>query len=137
MPCEYAVLHEGRMIVEQWVGALSYEALVEHKSRQRLDPRINAPASVLSDCRLATVDIAPEAIDQLSAKEHDHQGQAVQRYAFLVKPDVYERVQRFGAGVAPIGKSVRIFNHLDSACRWLELDPAEIKALIASLGTQA
>lgn len=136
VPCKYTVLHEGRIIVEQWVGAIGYEALVEHKTQQRLDPNIKAPASVLSDCRLATVEISPEAIDQLSEQEHD-QGQAVQRYAFLVKPEVYERAQRFGDGVSPIGKSVRIFNHLDSACRWLGLDPAEVKALITSLSARA
>jgi hypothetical protein len=137
MPCKYTVLREGRMIVEQWVGTLGYEALIEHKTQQRSDPDIQAPASVLSDCRMATVEISREAIDQLSAQEHDLQGEAVQRYAFLVKPEVYERVQRFGEGVSPIGKSVRIFNHLDSACRWLELDPAEIKLLITSLSARA
>jgi hypothetical protein len=137
MPCKYAILQEGRMIVEQWVGTLGYETLIKHKTQQRLDPKISAPASVLSDCRLATVEIAPEAIDRLSAQEHDHQGQAVQRYAFLVKPEVYARAQRFGDGISPIGKSVRIFNRLDSACRWLELDPAEIEALIDNLNAQA
>ena len=137
MPCNYVVLQEGRMIVERWVGALSYEALILHKSQLRLNPDIQAPASVLSDCTLATVEITPEAIDRLSAQEQYHQGQAVQRYAFLVKPAVYERVQRFGHGVSPIGKSVRIFNHLDPACRWLELNPVEIKELLASLDARA
>ena len=137
MPCKYVVLQEGRMIVEQWVGTISYEALIEHKAQQRLDPDIKAPASVLSDCRLAAVEISPEAIDQLSMQEHDHQGDAVQRYAFLVKPEVYERAQRFGNGVSPIGKSVRIFNHLDWACRWLQLDPAEVNVLLAGLSARA
>ena len=137
MPCKYAVLQEGRMIVEQWVGTLDYETLIEHKTQQRLDPRIKAPASVLSDCRLATVEIAPEAIDRLSVQENDHQGQAVQRYAFVLKSEVYARAQRFGDGVSAIGKSVRIFNRLESACRWLELDPAEIRALIDNLNAQA
>jgi len=137
MPCHYAVLQEGHMIVEQWVGALSYEALIVHKAQQRLNPDIKPPASVLSDCRLAIVEITPEAIDQLSAQEHDHQGHAVQRYAFLVKPEVYQRAQRFGDGVSPIGKSVRIFNNLDPACRWLGLDPAEITVLIHTLNARA
>jgi hypothetical protein len=133
MPCKYAVLQEGRMIVEQWVGALGYTDLVEHKTRQRSDPAIKPPASVLSDCTLANVQISPEAIDQLSALEHDHPGQAdIQRYAFIVKPDVYERAQRFGDRVSTIGKSVLIFNNQDAACKWLGLDPAEVKALIAS-----
>jgi hypothetical protein len=133
MPCKYAVLNEGRMVVELWVGALGYEALIEHKTQQRLDPAIRPPASVLSDCRLATVEISPEAIDQLSALENDHQGQAVQRYAFLVKPEVYERANRFRSGVSPLGKSVLIFNRLEAACRWLELNAAEVSAVIASL----
>jgi hypothetical protein len=133
MPCKYAVLQEGRVIVEHWTGTLGYEALVQHKDQQRLDPAIKPGASVLSDCTLATVEISAEAIDRLSAFEHHHQDQAVQRYAFIVKPEVYERVQRFRDGVSTIGTTVHIFNDLDAACRWLELHSSEVRALVASL----
>jgi hypothetical protein len=133
MPCNYTVLQDGRMIVERWVGPLDYEALVEHKRRQRLDAAIKFPASVLSDCRRASVEISPEAVDRLSAEENDHQGEAVRRYAFLVNPELYERVQRFGQGVGDVGKSVLIFNRLEAACHWLALDAKEIEAVLAKL----
>ncbi|MDH5330262.1 MAG: hypothetical protein OEW27_09965 [Aquincola sp.] len=135
MPCKYVVVHEGRMIVEQWVGTIGYAELVDHKTRQRADPAVKAPASVLSDCTLADVEISPEAIDRLSDLEPDQRGQAaVQRYAFLVKPEVYQRAQRFADRVSAIGTTVRMFNNRDAACRWLDLDPAEVRALIASFG---
>ena len=134
MPCKYALAQEGRVIVEHWTGAVTYEALVQHKAQQRLDPTIKPGASVLSDCTVATVEISPEAIDRLSAFEHSNQDQAVQRYAFLVKPEVYERVQRFRDGVSAIGTAVHIFNNLDAACRWLDVPSTEVRALIASLG---
>ena len=133
MPCKYVVLNQGHVVVERWIGALGFDALIAHKEQQRRDPAIRSPASVLSDCRLATVEISPDAIDELSALEGDHQGQGVQRYAFLVKPEVYERVGRFRDGVRPLGKSVFIFNRLETACAWLELNPAEVEAAIARL----
>jgi hypothetical protein len=78
-----------------------------------------------------------DAIDQLAQFDAESEGPAaVARYAFLVTPDLYAKVQRFADRVAEYDKSVHIFNRLDAACRWLGLEPSEIEALIGGFHGQ-
>ncbi len=53
MSVKYAVLNDGKLVIERWVGEISHAELIEHEKQQLNDTSIAQRAVVLADARQA------------------------------------------------------------------------------------
>jgi len=53
MSVKYAVLDDGKLVIERWVGEISHAELIEHEKQQLNDTSIAQRAVVLADARQA------------------------------------------------------------------------------------
>ncbi len=53
MSVKYAVLNDGKLVIERWVGEISHAELIEHEKQQLNDSSIAQRAVVLADARQA------------------------------------------------------------------------------------
>ena len=51
MSVKYAVLNDGKLVIERWVGEISHAELIEHEKQQLNDTSIAQRAVVLADAR--------------------------------------------------------------------------------------
>lgn len=123
MPSTYAVIDDGRIVVEFWTGEVTHDELLAHERRHLSDPLIKAGASVLVDAQRARFGTTEEEIADIAVLYSRVVGKLkVTRMALLVNNETYERALVFMKEVEGYGVKVIIFNSLDIACTWLGLD---------------
>ena len=139
MPNVYAVVNDGRAVVEFWTGQVTHEELMAHEQRHLSDPSIQAGASILVDAERAQFGTTTEEIKELAALYGRAVGRLkVGRIALLVNKETYQRALIFLKEVEGYGVKVIVFSTLDVACTWLGIDVEivrnEVLALRAKVG---
>ena len=138
MPCTYTVTRDGQIVIEVWEGTITLNELIAHKQKILRDPLIGDRVSILSDCTQARFEIALDAVSKLSEMEGGSDSRSkVSGYAFLLSSDLYERARLFSEQVQSHGKSVIIFNLVETAATRLGMDAAEIRAIIDGMRVAA
>jgi hypothetical protein len=136
VPCRYAVLDDGRQVVERWSGDVVAEEIVAHEEAQVADPRIVAGAVGLADLRSARF-TGPRPFDLSGlVRAHARAGPAArfERFALLAEtPDVFFKSRTLEESMERLGIRVVVFTSLRTACDWLGVDPRRIVATLAAL----
>jgi hypothetical protein len=123
MPSIYAVIDDGRIVVEFWTGEVTHDELLAHERRHLSDPLIKAGASVLVDAERAQFGTTTDEIKDVVALYGQIVGRLkVGRMALLVNKETYQRALIFLKEVEGYGVKVIVFSTLDVACTWLGLD---------------
>lgn len=134
MPNNYAVLNDGSVVVELWIGQVTHEELLAHERRHLSDSSIKTGASVLVDAERAHFGTTIDEIKEIA----DLYGQTVGRLkvgrvALLVNKETYQRALVFLKEVEGYGVKVIVFSTLDVACTWLGLDVGVVQNELLAL----
>lgn len=123
MPNMYAVLNDGRVVVEFWAGQVTHDELHAHERRHLSDPSVKPGAAVLVDAERAHFGSTVEEVKEIAGLYGHVIGRLkVGRMALLVNKETYERALILLKEVEGYGVKVIVFNSLDIACTWLGLD---------------
>lgn len=132
MPNRYAVLDDGALVVERWTGTVTHDELISHERDQIKDKSIRPGAAVLAYAADATFETGRERVHELSDL-YGKNDVSMERCAVVVNDEAYDRAQLFAAQGTGFGVSIVVFNDIDAACKWLAVDPAEIKTRLEQL----
>lgn len=137
VPNIYAVVNDGRVVVEFWTGQVTHDELMAHEQRHLRDPFIQAGASVLVDAERAQFGTTTEEIKELAALYGRAAGSLkVGRIALLVSKETYQRALVLLKEVEGYGVKVIVFSTLGVACTWLGLDVEMARRQLQTLQAQ-
>jgi hypothetical protein len=136
MPVKYFTAHDGQLVVERWVGAISGAELVSHGKHQYEDRAISPGAKVFVDARLAEF---PETGFDLARELCELNGAADRKArtsmcAAIFRGDDFDRAKEWEARARANGLNVIVFSSLEVACTWLGTDPVETQTLLDGIG---
>ncbi len=134
MPNSYIVLDNGTLVVERWTGTVSHDELISHERDQIEDQSIAPGAAVLAYAADAVFETDPDKVHELSSL-YNRGDLAMEKCAVVVNDDAYDRAQLFAAQGAGHGVSIVVFNDVESACKWLGVDPVKVKSTLKGLKT--
>ncbi|GMU65105.1 MAG: hypothetical protein AMXMBFR36_13790 [Acidobacteriota bacterium] len=136
MSCRYAVLEDGRWVLERWSGDVDAEEIVAHEESQVADARIAPGAVGLADLRHARFPgEGPYDLEGL-ALAHERSGGAPRfsRFALVAEaPEVFLKSRSLELAMERVGIRVVVFTSLRTACDWLGVDAARVTTELAAL----
>jgi len=139
VPCRYAVLNEGRLVVELWWGTVHSEEIVRHEAAQLRDRTIAPGAVVLADLRPARFP-REEHLDvpAIAATHGDPENVTVlTRCALLTNSsETFFLSKLIQMEMAAFAIRIVVFASLSTACTWLGCDPALVEETLDELAQE-
>ena len=134
MPNSYVVVDHGRLVLECWTGNVTHDELISHERTQLKDRSIKPGAAVLAYAVDATFETPSDMVHEVSDL-YDSSDNPLEKLAVVVNDDTYDRAQLFSAQSVGFGISIVVFNDVESACAWLDVDPVKVKKQLRDIGT--
>ena len=125
MPFVFVIDGAGNQIRETWTGTVTADELRESCRQEWADPAYRRGMDMLSDFSAATLDVSHDELRRFA--QFIGQQEAVRRHAIAVGRQVGYGVARMFGSLSevssPYWSSLRVFNSLEEAARWLAVDP--------------
>ena len=136
MPIKIAVLNNGNVVINHWIGDVTFDDLLEHDRKMLQDPSIVPGATVLTDTTKANaidfeIDRIPEFIDIMKDPENKT---AIARFGLLVATENLEVANAFADATEKIGVPLVIFSSIDVAAVWVGVEPSVLIRTLTELG---
>ena len=124
--------------MEFWTGQVAQAELLAHQRRHLSNPLVKPGASVLVDAERTQFGTTIEQVKDIAALYGQTIGRLkVGRMALLVNKETYERALVFLKEAEGYGVKVIVFNSIDIACTWLDLDVNEARNQLQALRAQS
>ena len=136
MPVTYAIVDDGRLVIERWVGTIAQAEFLSHERGKLQDTSIVSGAKVLADARTAEFSETTTDLIEQVAGLYDHpdlRGRIATHAAVFGGKD-FGMAKAWETELRRHGVNTIVFNNLEVACIWLGIDPAETQKQLDALG---
>lgn len=121
--------------VSVWQGEITSDEGRLHMAALAADPEWAAGRSIVIDLTrvAATPTPAGDVAESAEAFLQNLAGPALQAKWAIVADQTFERARAFGERVEYAVPRLIVFNNLETACTWLGVDPADVRAIAEDL----
>lgn len=131
-----AYRHTPRISVDVWSGTIEPEDAARHVEAIAGEAEWGVQGAILTD--LTGIDVAsrpsPEALKAVATMFVERMGNRIRDAKWAVVADVtFEDATEFSTYVESTAPRLIVFNEIETACAWLGVDEADVRAIIEEL----
>jgi hypothetical protein len=135
MPGDYAVINDGRLVVEYWSEPLAIRDILEHEALHLADDTIKENALCIVDMRNIVSNLTIEEIHRI-AQMNLTSPNGLKHYKIAIvctESDIYRQSQIYELSLCEQGVSIITFTSLPVACAWLDIDLHDVEFTVSQL----
>ena len=132
MSIEYYFEKDSSLLVEAWVGIVTQSEWIDYLYRVLAEVENSYLRKHIIDLRFGSIGFTPDACAVQDACAHlsSRKTGFSRRNIAVLSGTGFRRLDQFERLIQAWQDSFVVFNHIDTACHWLDIDPAKTECTI-------